>query len=939
VSEVSEFGLLGPLLVRSGGAEVPIRRGHQRSLLALLLLQANQAVTIEAISEVLWGAAPPVSAPVAIRSYIRWLRLALGEAGRQRISTQPRGYLIRVADGELDVVRFERLFASAKAAARGGSWREAAGRAREALSWWRGEPLADIESETMALRDVPRLAELRLQAVETRIGADLRLGGHAEAIAELPRLCAAHPLREQLHVLLMRALYQCGRQAEALEAYQRARDVLVTQLGVEPGPGLQELHQRILTADPGLRPLEAPSAWAPVVRTAVPRELPARVRHFTGRDDELAALTRMLDQSGAQDTEAIVISAIGGTTGVGKTALAVHWAHQVADRFADGQLYVNLRGFDPSGTPVTSAEAVRGFLHALGVPAERIPAQQNAQASLYRSLLAGKQVLIVLDNARDEAQVRPLLPASPASLVIVTSRNQLTGLAAANGARLLNLDVLTRAEAVQLLAARIGAGRTAAEPEAIDEIARLCAHLPLALAVAAARAAARPRFALTELAAELGDTVGRLDALDAGDPAVSVRTVFSWSYQQLSATAARLFRLLGLHPGPDISVPSVASLAGMDQPQARRLLRELARDCLITEHVPGRYAFHDLLRAYAASLACEYDSEPDRDAATARVLDHYLHTAGHSSMLLQPSREPIALSPPRPGTCPERPADHRQALAWFNAEHRVLLAAVTFAAETGADRHAWQLPCAMTVYLHRRGHPQEQVAVMGSAVAAATRLDDALGQAMSLRYLGNAYTDTGDYDQAQALLERCLPLYQRLADRMGEAWAQHNLALLAEVQSRYADALGHDEQALRLFRAIGHEVAEAYMLNSVGWFLALLGDYPRARMFCERSLALMTKLGEGPSAYSAWDTLGYIELHLGDFPQAAAHFETALRLCRDSGNRFTEAEILIHAGDAREAAGELPQARQAWRQALAIYDDIQHLNADKVRAKLASTHR
>jgi DNA-binding SARP family transcriptional activator/Tfp pilus assembly protein PilF len=905
-------------------------------LLALLLLQANQTVPIEEITEALWGAAPPASAPVAIRSYIRWLRLALGEGDRQRISTQPRGYLIRVAGGELDVARFECLLASARAAARGGSWPEAAERAREALSWWRGEPLADIESETMALRDVPRLAELRLQAVETRIDADLRLGGHAEAIAELPRLCAAHPLREQLHALLMRALYQCGRQAEALEAYQRARDVLVTELGVEPGPGLQELHQRILTADPALRPLEAPPAGAAIARTAVPRELPARVRHFTGRDDELAALTKMLDRSGTPDPEAIVISAIGGTAGVGKTALAVHWAHQVADRFADGQLYVNLRGFDPSGTPVTPAEAVHGFLVALGMPAGRIPVQQNAQVSLYRSLLAGKQVLIVLDNARDEAQVRPLLPASPASLVIVTSRNQLAGLAAADGARLLNLDVLTRAEAVQLLAARIGAGRAAAEPEAVDEIARLCAHLPLALAVAAARAAARPRFALTELAAELGDTDGRLDALDAGDPVASVRTVFSWSYQQLSATAGRLFRLLGLHPGPDISVPAVASLAGIDQPQARRLLRELARDCLITEHVPGRYAFHDLLRAYAADLAREYDSESDCDAATARVLDHYLHTAGHSSMLLQPSREPIVLAPPRPGTCPERPAGHRQALGWFDAEHQVLLAAVTFAAETGADRHAWQLPCAMTVCLHRRGHPQEQVTVMGRAVAAATRLDDALGQAMSVRYLGIAYTGTGDYDQARVHLERCLPLYQRLGDRMGEGWAQHNLALLAEAQGRYADALGHDEQALRLFRAIGHEAGEAYMLNGVGWFLALLGDYQRARMFCEQSLALMTKVGDDSSTYFAWDTLGYAELHLGDFAQAAAHFETALRLCRDSGNRLTEAEILTHAGDAREAAGELPQARQAWRQALAIYDDIQHPDAGKVRAKLAS---
>jgi DNA-binding SARP family transcriptional activator len=935
MSEVSEFGLLGPLLVRSGGAEVPIRRGHQRALLALLLLRANHSVPIDEITEVLWGAAPPVSAPVAIRSYIRCLRLALGETGRQRISTQPRGYLIRVADDELDVARFERLLVAARAAVRGGSWREAAGRAREALSWWRGEPLADIESETIALRDVPRLAELRLQAVEIRIDADLRLGGHAEAIAELPRLRATHPLREQFHALLMRALYQCGRQAEALEAYQRARDVLVTELGVEPGPGLQELHQRILTADPALSPLVAPPAGATIAQAAVPRELPARVRHFTGRDDELAALTRMLDRSGAQDTEAIVISAIGGTAGVGKTALAVHWAHQVAGRFGDGQLYVNLRGFDPSGVPVTPAEAVRGFLDTLGVPPDRIPHTPDAQARLYRSLLADKRMLVVLDNARDEAQVRPLLPASPASVVIITSRNQLTGLAAADGARLLTLDVLPHNEAVLLLTARLGSARAAAEPAATEEISQLCACLPLALAVAAAWAAARPRFPLGELAAELRGAAGRLDALDAGDPAASVAAVFSWSYRQLGPGAARLFRLLGLHPGPDISVPAAASLAGIDQPQARRLLRELARDCLITEHAPGRYAFHDLLRAYAASQARDHDSQPDRDAAIGRTLDHYLHTAARATLVLRTGKAALDLAPVSHGTIPEQLADHRQALEWFTAEHQVLLAAVTLAAGTGADRHAWQLPYAMAEYLYRRGHVQEWTALLSGALAAATRLGDVPGQAMSLRALANAYANAGDHDQARAHLERCLPLYQRLGDRPGQAWTQRGLSIAAAEQGRHADALAHGEQALRLFRDAGHEGAEAGLLNNLAWCHALTGDYQRARGFCEQSLALIARLGGTDFEYNVWDTLGYVELHLGDFIRATEHFEHALPLCRDHGDRSTEAEILTHIGDARHAAGDLPQARKAWRQALAIYDDTHHPDADKVRVRLA----
>jgi len=668
-----------------------------------------------------------------------------------------------------------------------------------------------------------------------------------------------------------------------------------------------------------------------------PQQLPPGVRNFTGRMAELDILASLLDAPGAPDGDGtVVISAIGGTAGVGKTALALHFAHQVADRFGDGQLYVNLRGFAPSGIPASPAEAVRGFLDALGVPPERIPPGADAQAALYRSLLAEQTMLIVLDNARDEQQVRPLLPASPASLVIITSRSQLAGLAAADGARLLNLDLLTQAEAVQLLTARLGAARAAAEPDAIDAIATLCAHLPLALAIAAARAAARPSFPLAELAAELRGT-GPLDALDAGDPAASVAAVFSWSYQQLSIDAARMFRLLGLHPGPDISIPAAASLAAVDEPQARRLLRELARDCLITEHAPGRYAFHDLLRAYAAGQARECDSQPDRDAATGRALDHYLHTAARATLLVRPAHEPLALTPPSPGTCPERPGDHRQALAWFEAEHQVLLAAVAFAAEAGADRHAWQLPWAMRDYLYKRGYLRERVTVMGSALAAATRLDDALGQAMSRRGLGSACASTGDLDQARVHLEQCLPLYQRLGDRMGEAWTQENLAVVAEHQERYADGLGHSERALRLFRAIGHGAAEAEMLGNVAWFHALLGDYERARALCEQTLALIATLGRCDFEGPVWDTLGYVELCLGAFARSITHFESALALSRDHGDRHTEAGVLTHIGDAHHLAGELPRARQAWRQALAIYEGIRPADADKVRAKLAST--
>jgi tetratricopeptide (TPR) repeat protein/transcriptional regulator with XRE-family HTH domain len=670
---------------------------------------------------------------------------------------------------------------------------------------------------------------------------------------------------------------------------------------------------------------------------AVPRQLPAAVADFTGRAAELRALTQMLDRAGAGAPGTVVISAIGGTAGVGKTALALHWAHQVAQRFPDGQLYVNLRGFDPAGAPLNAAEAIRGFLDALAVPPGRIPPPPEAQAGLYRSLLADRKVLIVLDNARDEQQVRPLLPASPGSLVLVTSRSQLPGLAAADGARLISLDVLSHAEAVQLLAARLGATRPAAEPAAVDQIASLCACLPLALAVAAARAAARPRFALAALAAELADSVGRLDALDAGEPAASVRAVFSWSCQQLSGEAARMFRLLGIHPGPDISVPAAASLADRSWPQARRLLHELARTHLITEHVPGRYAFHDLLRAYAAEEAHHTVGEAGRGAATGRVFDHYLHTAARAALVLIPYKEPVLLDPARPGTAPEQPADYRQALAWFEAEHQVLLAMVTLAAKSGFDSHAWQLPWAMASFLQIRGHHQEWAAIQHTALTAATRMGDTAGQAASGRLLANARFYLGDHGESSGLYTRSLTLYQRLGDRLGEAKTRENLGLLAARQGRYADALGHLEEALRLYQGTGDKVYEAGALNAVGWTHGLLGDYQQARAFCRQALTLSAEVGHHWLEGDIWDSLGFAEHHLGNFAEAVACYQRALKLYQENGDRFDEAETLTYLGDTRHAAGEQAHGREAWQQALAILEDLQHPDAEEVRAKLAST--
>jgi tetratricopeptide (TPR) repeat protein len=675
------------------------------------------------------------------------------------------------------------------------------------------------------------------------------------------------------------------------------------------------------------------SSWGR--EAAVPRQLPRAVPGFTGRVAQLAALTRILDQASADTPGTVVISAIGGTAGVGKTALALHWAHQVAARFGDGQLYVNLRGFDPAGVPMAAEDAVRGLLDALGVPPERIPAQPEARAGLYRSLLANRRVLIMLDNARDEQQVRPLLPASPASLVIVTSRNQLGGLAAADRARMVTLDVLSQDEAVQMLTARIGASRAAAEPGAVAQIAALCARLPLALAVAAARAESRLDLPLTALASELRDRARLLDALDAGDPAASVRAVFSWSYRQLSGEGARMFRLLGLHAGPDISAPAAASLAAVDEPEGRRLLAELARAHLLAEHVPGRYALHDVLRAYATDQARNTDSQTERAAATGRVLDHYLHTARDAAAMVQASCGPIPLAPPRPGTAPEQFTGRERALAWFEAEYQVLLAAMPFAVNSGLDIYAWQISMVMHPIQATQGHDPEWTAIKRMHMAAAVR-DDA---AMIASGACDAAGTLGDNQWVPEYYARLAKLYQQLGNSRGEALCLYALAAIAEYQGQYAEALTYATQALSLFRSIGDKTGEAELRNAAGWYHALLGDYEQARELCRQALALNADCGSDHLEGDILNNLGYAEYHAGDLDEAAACCERAQSIFRTVGDRWGEADALTNLGAVRRAADEPIQAREAWRQALDILDDFQHPDAAKVRAKLASLDR
>ncbi|HVQ91156.1 MAG TPA: AfsR/SARP family transcriptional regulator, partial [Mycobacteriales bacterium] len=651
------FRVLGPLRVWDGAGWSPVRAAQQRVVLAVLLAEAGRPVTKDRLVDEIWGDRPPPSAVGIVQDYVRQLRRLVGGGTRGPLVTRGPGYELGLADDELDAAAFDRLAAAGRRELAAGRLADGARQLADGLALWQGPALADVPASPTVATHAARLDRSRLAAAEERLGAQLDLGRHSEVLGELDRLIGEHPLQERLRAQLMLALYRCGRRSEALTAYRGAREVLVAELGLEPGRELRELQRAILADDPRLT---APTPFADLARPAqpaqparpaqpdrqpgpaeagagrgTPAQLPAAVAAFTGRDRHLRELDGLLATGAAARPPVLVISTIAGAAGVGKTALAVHWARRVAGAFPDGQLHVNLRGH-AAGPPVRPLEALAGFLHALGVPPADVPSEVEQAAALYRSVLAGKRVLVVLDNARHPDQVRPLLPSEPGCLVIVTSRDQLGGLVARDGAVRLALDVLTPAEARLLLARLLGADRVAAEPLAAAELAELCGRLPLALRIAAANLGAAPRTTIARYTSQLaaGD---RLAALEVdGDPQASVRAAFELSYRDLPGAAQRLFRLLGLVPGPDLTPPAAAALAAVPVEQAARLLDRLAAAHLVEHRVPGRYGCHDLLRRYAAERAGSDDPAADRQAALGRLVDFYLHSVAAAAERLYP---------------------------------------------------------------------------------------------------------------------------------------------------------------------------------------------------------------------------------------------------------------------------------------------------------------
>jgi DNA-binding SARP family transcriptional activator/tetratricopeptide (TPR) repeat protein len=908
-----DFRVLGHIQIHHDGREIDAGHARQQCVLAVLLVEANRSVSTDQLCDRVWADGQPQRARPALYSYLSRIRRVLAADARVRLRYAAGAYTLDATGCSVDMHQFRALVA----ARRRTDDRELLSRLDEALALWRGEPFAGL--------DTPWLVGVRAQLLREQFGAQLerydaalRLGRHAESLPALVALASDHPLDERLAGQVMLALYRSGRAAESLTSFDRIRRQLADELGTDPSPALSELHRRVLTADPEL-------AWP--TPSGVPSQLPRPVAGFAGRTRELAALSAALDQPGA-------VVALTGTAGVGKSALAVHWAHRVRERFPDGQLYLNLRGFEPGRPTMEPGEAVQALLGSLLPDGQRLPVGQQAQENLYRSLLADRRALVILDNAHDSAQVRPLLPGSFSGLTVVTSRDTLVGLIVSEAATPLTLETLEPAEGRELLARRLGPARVAAEPEAVDAVLSISARLPLALAVVAARAVVRPSLPLADMAEELRASTGRLDAFAGADPRTDVRAVFSWSYRALSPDAARLFRYLALHPGPDLDVTVAASQLGPGV-AAWALLDELAAAQLVYERAPGRYAFHDLLRTYATELVAIEDSETEQRAVLGRILESCLHSAQRAKLLVDPQRSSVTVDAPSPGVVAVEHADRLAAVAWFAAEQPVLVAIIQRGAEAGFDRMVWQLTAALAHFFDRRGLWHDLLVMHRTALAAAERVADDLGKAHAYRGMARANIRLGDLSEAERHLAYAFQLFEKTGDRSQQARTALDESWLLELGGNAAAALARAENALELFRVTADRPGEAYARNAVGWTHGLLDDYRRELEFCRSALTLLRELGDLRGEADTWDSLGHAHHRLHDHVEAIRCYEQALAAYRELGDRYGEGSSLAKIGEVARDAGDVDAATEAWRSALAVLRQLRHPDAERIQLSLS----
>jgi DNA-binding SARP family transcriptional activator/tetratricopeptide (TPR) repeat protein len=964
------YRILGPLEVIAG--ERPLNLGglRPRRVLAALLLNANRPVSLFHLVEAVWETAPPNTARRQVQNAVAALRAVLSRVGAaDAIVTHGSGYLLRVDPDQLDSLVFERLVERARGLADGGDPPGATAALREALALWRGPVLAGLGGQLSEL-EATRLDEKRLVSLEEVIELELAAGGHARLVSELRALVAEHPLRERFAGQLMVALYRGGRQAEALAAYHDLARHLHDELGIDPGPALRRTYEMVLREDPELN---APAGEPVPASPGVPAQLPVDAEAFTGREGDLARLNQLI--SDGHTEAAVVITAIAGIAGVGKTALAVHWAHRVRDKFPDGQLYVNLHGYS-SGPPVRPIDALAHFLRALGVPPGRIPTDQDEAAAMYRSLLADRRVLVMLDNARSPEQVRPLLPGNRECLVLVTSRDQLGGLVALDGARRLTLDVLAPNDAVELLGEVIGTRRVAAEPAAAEQIVRDCGYLPLALRIVAANLHDLPGQRLAAYA-------GRLARDDGSEP---VRGAFELSHASLSEPARRMFRLLGLVPGADVTPDAAAALADMTAAESAEQLAVLAGWHLIDEYTPGRFALHDLLRTYATQLAAREGEQSGREA-TRRLYDYYLRGVDAAARALYPV---MVRLPSASGSGPAF-ANQVSASRWLDAERPNLVAAIAHAAGHSARPVSWLLADALRGYFWLRMYTVDwqtvgEVALEaaeadGDARAAAaahlslgllchqvTRHKDAIehytralalsrqtgwaaGESAALTNLGNLYVEMGRLEEAVDHVRQSLALDRAGGDPGAQAVHLTNLGFMYIELGRLTESLDHSLEALALYRRIGAKASEPTVLGNIGVAYHLLGRFGEAfdylsqavagdgepKQTCDlawlnldagrieeagrlgrAALAAAREGGRVHAEAEALNVLGAVEYRLGRSGPAIERYQQGLRLARDTEGRWCEAEALIGMSIACLRDGDRDRAAETGRQAVTL---------------------
>ncbi|TMR22215.1 tetratricopeptide repeat protein [Nonomuraea turkmeniaca] len=902
-----EFRILGSVELWADGEACELGSAKERHVLAVLLLTPGQPVSIETMINRVWDDAPPSKARESVHSYIARLRSRLNrrlDSTGARLSSRSGAYVLETDPQTIDLHRFRRLNAQARAISDSGDPEDALRLLREAESLWRGDPLSGLSGEWVTKLRTSLESEHRA-AIGMRLAMELDMGRHAELVGELYGLVHQYPYDESFVEHLMIVLYRCGRQGEALEAYHQASHRLVKDLGAEPGPVLRGTYERILRGDSDLA---TPPAHHHVAAEPLTDNLPRDIPDFTGREAEMSHLYDELERS----PSTAMIKAIDGMAGVGKTALAVHMAHELADRYPDGRWYLHLRAHDPHQPPIEPAQGLEVLLRLLGEDPQRIPEALEQRAALWRARLANRQMLIVLDDAASADQVRPFLPGRPGSLVLITSRRRLAGL---EGVRPLSLDALMPPEAALLFRRIVGQERRLDAGD-VKQLVHLCGHLPLAVTIMANKLRHRPARGVGDLVVKLSRPKGQLVEMYAGDS--DLLTAFDLSYQELSSERRKAFRRLGLHVGADLTIGAAAALIGCDPTQAEHALEELIDRHLVEEPNSGRVCFHDLLRAYARERATEEEPAEEPQRAVRRLLDFYLYAADRADRVLYPHRRRDNVSVSHPPDSPSVDSP-RSAAEWLRAERVNVLMCVHYSAEHAYPVHAIQLSQAIATYLERSAHWEDAARVHELARRACQEIGDRGGEARVELELSLVRSRTGHYAEAFERAGKGLSIFRMLGDRRGEADTLDHLARLSWLSGHNREALGYAEKALALFCAIADRHGEGNALLHSGIALSYLGRAEEAMGVFETSLEISNETGDIATKAMVLNNLGELHFNHGDYRNALALFREALVILREAGWRQNEAVALNNIANCLEREGRRAEALVFYREALTIY--------------------